>query len=45
MQKPGTNVYTVMLIIAFCALVVACSLLYSELRQFGSYPYWNTGGS
>ena len=32
-QKPGMNVYTVMLIIAFCALVVACALLAAELEE------------
>jgi len=39
------NVYTVMLILAFCALVIACALLATELSGFGSYPWWNTGGS
>ena len=46
-QKPGANVYTVMLIISFLALVTACALLATELGRFGSYPQWNTktGGS
>ena len=43
-QKPGTNVYTVMLILSFCAIVIACILLYMELNRFGSYPWWDTGG-
>ena len=42
--KPKANVYTVMLIISFLALVTACALLYIELNRFGSYPQWNTSG-
>jgi hypothetical protein len=45
MQKPGTNVYTVMLIVSFCALVVACALLATELSRFGPGVPWATGGS
>jgi hypothetical protein len=44
-QKPGMNVYTVMLIIAFCALVVACVLLATELSRFGPGVPWSAGGS
>ncbi len=44
-QKPGTNVYTVMLIVSFCALVVGCILLAMELSRFGPGVPWNTGGS
>lgn len=40
--KQGTNIYTVMLILAFLAIVVSCVLLYMELTQYGSWPYWNT---
>ena len=43
MQKPGTNIYTVMLILSFCAIVMACVLLYLELNRFGNYPWWQTG--
>jgi hypothetical protein len=45
--KPGTNVYTVMLILSFCALLTATMLLAMELGRFGSYPQWKatTGGS
>ena len=42
--KPKANVYTVMLIIAFMALVVGCALLAVELNRFGSYPQWSTTG-
>ena len=45
-QKPGTNVYTVMLILSFCAIVAATIILAMELRRFG-FPEvvpWNTGG-
>ena len=44
-QKPGTNVYTVMLIVSFCAIVTATVLLAMELQRFG-FPEvvpWNTG--
>lgn len=45
--KPGTNVYTVMLIMSFLALLTATTLLAMELGRFGSYPQWKTtsGGS
>lgn len=43
-QKPGTNVYTVMLILSFCALVVATSLLAMELARFGPGVPWATPG-
>ena len=43
--KPGTNVYTVMLIIAFCALVIACALLAGELSRFGPGVPWKPSGS
>ena len=38
------NVYTVMLILAFCAPVVACALLATELGRFGPGVPWNTSG-
>ena len=44
--KPGTNVYTVLLILAFCAILVATVILAMELRRFG-FPEvvpWNTSG-
>ena len=46
-QKPGTNVYTVMLILSFCFIVVACMMLAMELNRYGSYPWWKAtaGGS
>ena len=45
-QKPGTNVYTVMLILSFLAIVTATVILSVELGRFG-FPEvvpWNTGG-
>ncbi len=39
-QKQPLNVYTVMLIIAFLALAIASLLLYLELTQWGSFPWW-----
>ena len=41
-QKQQLNVYTVMLIVAFCAVTIACLLLYLELRRWGSFPWWKT---
>lgn len=49
-QKQGTNVYTMMLILSFLAIVTACTLLAMELQRFG-FPEtvpWKTpdsGGS
>jgi len=40
-QKQQLNVYTVMLIVAFCCISVACLLLYLELRRWGSFPWWS----
>lgn len=42
--RPKINVYTMMLIIAFLALSIACLLLYLELRRWGSFPWWRTVG-
>ena len=39
-QKQQLNVYTVMLIVAFCAIITASLLLYLELRRWGSFPWW-----
>ncbi|MHB0960712.1 MAG: hypothetical protein ACYC6N_15765 [Pirellulaceae bacterium] len=46
-QKQPLNVYTVMLIVAFFAISIACLLLYLELKRWGSFPWWKaqTGGS
>lgn len=41
-QKPGMNVYTVMLLVAFCALVIGSVLLALELSRFGPGVPWNT---
>ncbi len=41
-QKQKTSVYTVMLFISFCALVLACILLWMELKSWGDYPWWKT---
>ena len=39
-QKQPLNVYTVMLIVAFLAISLACLLLYLELKRWGSFPWW-----
>jgi len=41
-QKQKTSVYTVMLFISFCAIVLACILLWMELQMWGDYPWWKT---
>lgn len=41
-QKQRLNVYTMMLVISFLALVTACVLLLVELGDYGPYPWWNT---
>jgi hypothetical protein len=33
-EKPQANIYTVMLIVSFVAIVVACACLYSELNVY-----------
>lgn|GEM_PF-6515750 len=39
-QKPKSNVYTMMLILSFIAIVVACTLLWMELDSYGQWPQW-----
>jgi len=39
-QKPRSNVYTMMLILSFAAMVTSCVLLYLHLQQYGDYPWW-----
>ncbi|NLX56302.1 MAG: hypothetical protein GXY58_14430 [Planctomycetaceae bacterium] len=36
-----------MLVIAFCAISLACLLLYLELNRWGSFPWWkpSSGGA
>lgn len=43
-QKAGTNIYTVMLILAFVFIVTATIMLAMELNRFGTYPWWQTPG-
>ena len=45
MQKQGTNIYTVMLILTFLALVTGTVLLAMELQRYGDYPWWRTPAS
>jgi hypothetical protein len=46
-QKQRFNVYTMMLIISFFALVTACVLLFLELSSYneGKWPYWDTSSA
>jgi len=43
-QKQRANIYTMMLILAFIAICIACTLLWLELQAFGAYPWWKTDG-
>ncbi|MFT5525722.1 MAG: hypothetical protein ACI9G1_004398 [Pirellulaceae bacterium] len=44
-QKQRFSIYTMMLILAFFALVTGCTLLYFELKEYGEYPWWNTNAA
>ncbi len=39
-EKPGMNIYTVMLILSLVCISLACLLLWSELRSYGDFPWW-----
>ena len=41
-QKRKFDVYSMMLILAFIAIIAACVLLAYELERWGDYPWWNT---
>jgi hypothetical protein len=43
-QKPRANVYTMMLVVSLCAIIVACVLLWLELKSYGDFPQWDTKG-
>ena len=39
-QKPGFSIYTMMLIISFVAILIACLLLWLELKELGGWGAW-----
>ena len=39
-EKPGMNIYTVMLMISLGALTIATLLLYLEMSPYGSFFNW-----
>jgi hypothetical protein len=41
-QRQRFNIYTMMLILSFFAILTACILLYVELRRYGDAPWWDT---
>lgn len=44
-EKPHLNVYTMMLLISFIALVTGSVLLYLELQPYGNFlEWWQTTG-
>ena len=44
-QKPGSNIYTVMLMLAFIFIVTATVMLAMELQRFGPGVPWVTPGA
>ena len=45
-QKQRLNVYTMMLILSFVAIVIGCILLAVELAAYGpEWPPWNTSSA
>ncbi|MEM9186814.1 MAG: hypothetical protein AAGB00_09995 [Planctomycetota bacterium] len=36
-QKPKTNIYTIMLIISLLAMIMACIFLWLEIGEYGGY--------
>jgi hypothetical protein len=44
-QKQRNNIYTMMLILSFIGITVACVLLWMELQNYGEFPnWWKTSG-
>ena len=43
-QKPRSNIYTMMLILSLFAIVAACVILYMELGSYGEWPQWDVKG-
>ena len=41
-RKPSANIYTMMLILSFIAVCIACTLLWIELQVYAPYPWWET---
>ena len=43
MEKPSTNIYTMMLVISLLAITIACVLLYLEMASYGPlFSSWKT---
>jgi hypothetical protein len=43
-EKQRANIYTMLLILSFIALCVACTLLWMELQDYGPFPWYKTEG-
>ena len=39
-KKADTDVYTIMLVISLAAILMACLLLWLELKSYGDFPQW-----
>lgn len=44
-RKPRADIYTVLLVIAVVALLIACILLYLETVEYPDKPPWSGGPS
>lgn len=44
-EKQKTNVYTVMMILSFLALVTGTVVLSMELNRYGEYPWWRASAA
>jgi hypothetical protein len=44
-EKPRANVYTVLLVLSFVAIVIGCLCLMGELAAYGPGVPWNTSGA
>lgn len=44
-EKQKTNVYTVMMILSFLALVTGTVVLSMELNRYGEYPWWKASAT
>lgn len=39
-KKAETDVYTIMLVISLAAILLACMLMWFELKSYGDFPWW-----
>jgi hypothetical protein len=44
-EKPKANIYTVLLVLSFAAIVIGCLCLMGEMAQYGPGVPWNTSSA